>query len=427
MITKDEELHLAGCLASVRDIADEIVVVDTGSEDDTVAISKRFGAKASRFEWCDDFAAARNASIDRATGDWLLHLDADEALDPVNAAAIRALVDADGARADAVEVTLANYCDDPRAWRWVPAPAGNAFARGYSGYVKTMLLRLFRNGKGYRYREPVHENITASVMELGGRIAASELLIHHYGYDPSPEVRARKAAQYLAIARRKAATQPDNAKALLDLAEQAFACGDTPEAEAASRAALKLEPQHMGAGTMLANILLNRGELDAARAVIAALPRAAHLHTAMAAVHLAQGRPEDALVEAEQALLMQPESPMARLYLSRALDQLGRAQEAGAELLRARASFPGLKEVVARVTSHELRGEGERALTDKDAAGALKKFTAALKLDPEDPLIYCGVGKALKALGHEAAEQNFRRALQLAPGLEAARAGLANA
>lgn len=80
MIVKDEQRNLARCLDSVKPYVDEIIVVDTGSQDGTTEIARQYGAIIDFFEWCDDFAAARNYSISQATGDWILILDADEVL-----------------------------------------------------------------------------------------------------------------------------------------------------------------------------------------------------------------------------------------------------------------------------------------------------------------------------------------------------------
>lgn len=80
MIVKNESQHLARCLASVQPYVDEMVVVDTGSQDDTVAIAQSFGATVKHFDWCNDFAVARNFSLDQVTGNWILILDADEEL-----------------------------------------------------------------------------------------------------------------------------------------------------------------------------------------------------------------------------------------------------------------------------------------------------------------------------------------------------------
>ena len=76
MITKNEEFFLEQCLNSVKDLVDEIIIVDTGSNDKTKDIARKFTDNIFDFEWCDDFSAARNESLKHATGDWILVLDA---------------------------------------------------------------------------------------------------------------------------------------------------------------------------------------------------------------------------------------------------------------------------------------------------------------------------------------------------------------
>ena len=77
MIVRDAERSLAPALASARPFVDEIVVVDTGSRDGTRDVAREFSARLFEFAWCDDFSAARNHSLEQATGDWILWLDAD--------------------------------------------------------------------------------------------------------------------------------------------------------------------------------------------------------------------------------------------------------------------------------------------------------------------------------------------------------------
>lgn len=81
MIVKNEERYISRCLSSVQDIADEIVIADTGSQDNTKDICKSFQARVFDFEWENDFAKARNYALQHAEGDWILVLDADEELD----------------------------------------------------------------------------------------------------------------------------------------------------------------------------------------------------------------------------------------------------------------------------------------------------------------------------------------------------------
>src|SRR5262245_57509130 len=90
MIVRNEEESLDRCLASARGLADELIVVDTGSTDRTVEIARAHGASVHHFKWCDDFAAARNVALRHATGQWCLHLDADEWVVEAEAGALRA-------------------------------------------------------------------------------------------------------------------------------------------------------------------------------------------------------------------------------------------------------------------------------------------------------------------------------------------------
>lgn len=80
MIVKNEAAHLARCLASVQAWVDEIILVDTGSTDETIAIAESFQARIFSFAWCNDFAAARNVSLAQAQGEWIFVIDADEEL-----------------------------------------------------------------------------------------------------------------------------------------------------------------------------------------------------------------------------------------------------------------------------------------------------------------------------------------------------------
>ena len=97
MIAKNEVHCIGDCLSSVRGIAEEVLVGDTGSTDGTRELAMSKGARVLDIPWKDDFAAARNAVLSQARGDWLLHMDADEELDPESAQNIRRLVKEDGA------------------------------------------------------------------------------------------------------------------------------------------------------------------------------------------------------------------------------------------------------------------------------------------------------------------------------------------
>ncbi len=430
MIVKNEAGCLADCLEAVRGVADAILVADTGSTDETVSVARRFGARVIDVPWRDDFAEARNACLAEARGDWLLHLDADEVVDPAGAARIRELVDLDGDGADAIEVTLANYCDDPRAWRWRPVAPGDPHAQGHAGYIEARLLRLFRNRRGFEYREAVHENITESVAERGGVVRAEPIVIHHYGYSKTTEGDRAKSDVYRAMALRKVDERPRDPKAWHDLAELEFAAGNGQAAEAACRRALEIEPLHLGAGTSLANILLNRDALDEAEALLRQFEDAGvvppHIATALGAIDTRKGWLDQARQRLAQVLSEHPEAVMARLCLARALDRLGAFDEAARHLAEAQRVAPSLDELGNRVEAHRLRRDGENLFARGDVPGALRAMVKALSLDAEDPIIHNDLGVVLSAMGERRrARESFERALQLAPGMPEALENLA--
>jgi len=164
MIVKNEEKFLGKCLESIRGIATQIIVVDTGSTDRTVEIAKEHSAEVYSFEWCDDFSAARNAALEHATGDWVLVLDADEELS----------ADAQ----DKLKAAMAN--DAVMAWRLPIVDVGRE-ADGCS-YVP----RLFRNAPALFYLGRVHEQVFSSIEvrreEWGLENQIGEATLIHHGY-----------------------------------------------------------------------------------------------------------------------------------------------------------------------------------------------------------------------------------------------------
>lgn len=166
MIVRDEGPRLAACLASVRGLADEIVVVDTGSRDDTAALARRLGARVVDFPWCDDFSAARNAGLAAATGRWILVLDADESVPPAAHEPLRALVSGPTGRA----YNLVQRSTLP----------------GGSATVAVHIARLFPRHPAVRFERPIHEQVNTSLERAGIQIIDTDIEFDHSGYaDPA--------------------------------------------------------------------------------------------------------------------------------------------------------------------------------------------------------------------------------------------------
>jgi glycosyltransferase involved in cell wall biosynthesis len=164
MIVKNEERFLGQCLASVKGLADELIVIDTGSTDRTVEIAREHGAQVGHFEWCDDFAAARNASIAPATGDWILFLDADEELSPKDKAGLPHLLNRS-------EVSLYRL------------PIIDTHQGAAS---KSYVPRLFRNFPAIIFVGCVHECVLTFLEKISEswqmKMVFCDLVIHHHGY-----------------------------------------------------------------------------------------------------------------------------------------------------------------------------------------------------------------------------------------------------
>jgi len=165
MIVRDEGRNLDACLGSLQPFVDEVVVVDTGSTDDTVDIAKRHGAVLVHQRWRGDFARARNRSLDLASGEWVLYIDADERL---RAEGLEAARDALGTAHDQVAFRI----------RFVPQ----------TGWTPYREYRLWRNHPDIRFQGRIHESIVPSIESVGRRdglrISDSDLLtIDHLGYD----------------------------------------------------------------------------------------------------------------------------------------------------------------------------------------------------------------------------------------------------
>lgn len=226
MIVRDEQDFLADCLASAARVADEMIVVDTGSSDRTIEIAELHGAKIHNFEWTDSYSDARNHAIGLATGDWILILDADERLDESSIDLVpRAVRHPDF---DAYLLLQHNYCSD----------ASNA-----NVYVNET-CRLFRNRPQYRYKGRVHEHVIDSVEESGGRAAKLPAIIHHLGNRPDIANQRQKHERYMRLLEEEIRENPTDLQCLFQLGLGYRGEEPNKSAEYFERAAALIPPTH---------------------------------------------------------------------------------------------------------------------------------------------------------------------------------------
>jgi glycosyltransferase involved in cell wall biosynthesis len=178
MIAKNEEDCIANAINSVKDLVDEIIVVDTGSTDKTKEIAESFGAKTYNFNWNDDFSSARNFSLSKCTSEWILILDCDETIAKKDCEKIKELVNNEKAIAyRVIQRTYSTIQKEPK-WNY----NDNSYEeeeKGYSGWQYRGIVRLFKRLPELNFIYPIHESIKPSIQKVG-KITSSNIVIHHF-------------------------------------------------------------------------------------------------------------------------------------------------------------------------------------------------------------------------------------------------------
>ncbi|NMP21342.1 glycosyltransferase family 2 protein [Sulfobacillus harzensis] len=219
MIVKNEERFLPECLASVKDVADEIIVVDTGSTDRTVEIAQSFGARVIEIEWPNDFAKARNVGLDAVKTPWVLVMDADEELVrddvPVLEAAISKPL------GDAYNIRIVSVMD-----------RADQISESY-------VSRLFRSHPDVRYEGKIHEQIFQSLTRANMRLVALNLRLLHKGYLGAVVDQRNKAERNRALLESHLKENPEDGYMWWQYAQTLMGAAKFEEGLAAAKRSLK--------------------------------------------------------------------------------------------------------------------------------------------------------------------------------------------
>ena len=300
MIVRDERQFVDDCLDSVEGVVHEVVVVDTGSVDGTLEKLRPRVDRLIELPWSHDFAAARNASLDAATGDWILVLDADERL------------------RSGSQMPLHDATEDPRALAW----RLRLESRTARGQETVLLTRLFRRHPRVRYEGRVHEQVTPALwrlMQEDPRWRCDVLdgvTIDHLGYDPAHQPQEPKNRRNLELLLQMVHEEPENAyvhyKLFLQLGKHREGLGHLQRA---------------------AKLVLSMPEQERQRCEFAA-----ELLTNACLLWIELGENSLAATTAEWTLRNYPDHPATRLTLALALARLGKVERACRQLERARTT-----------------------------------------------------------------------------------------
>jgi glycosyltransferase involved in cell wall biosynthesis len=373
MITRNEECHLAKCLASVRKLVDEIIIVDTGSEDRTIDIAQAFGARVFEMQWKNDFAEARNYSLAQASGEWIMILDADEIIATQDTERLRSIVEDKSAGRVAYAITTRNYTSQANLVGWVNNDQEYDAESAGNGWYPSRKVRLFRNDPGIRFRYPIHELVEPSLKASAYRIVDCPVPVHHYG-KLNGEKNDQKASGYYRLGKKKLAELGDNAVALREMAVQAAGLEKFSEAADFWQRYLKLDPgcaeAHVNLGTACWNMGDYRAAAGFAEQALKLAPDFKEARFNLALAHLYFGDCKNAIAILEELLDKQPKYLSARFALATAYACGDLPDKAATAFKRVRVSLSELEYNIALTeTSQRLRSAGLNSFAEN-----LKRF-----------------------------------------------------
>jgi len=217
MIVRNEARFLEGCLRSIRDVVDEIIVGDTGSTDRTPKIARDLGAKLYNVPWSEDFSAARNQVLEHAKGTWILSIDADERLRPIPRSHIELFLEE--------PANIAYY----------------VLMYPMSLWTGMWVIRLFQNNPRIRFKGIFHETLWEGLQKVRStdtkKIGFSELILDHLGYDID---QGEKLMRNLGLLLREIQRDPKNAYIWTHLGMVYEDLGEDSRAEEAWKRAIEI-------------------------------------------------------------------------------------------------------------------------------------------------------------------------------------------
>ena len=218
MIVKNEQQYLQQCLESVKNVADEIIIVDTGSTDNTKQIARQFTDNIYDFAWIDDFSAARNFSLSKAAKEWIFVIDADEFVmfNPKDVLfqfennkellAISFLQ-----RNYTNNITIPSFKSIQEDKTQIP----EYLQKQFKGYSERPFIKLFKNILQLQYKYLVHEQLDG-IANTKQQVVMTNYIVHHLGFDAN--LSQTKKQYYLDLAEKQLLLYPDDSIVLFNLA-----------------------------------------------------------------------------------------------------------------------------------------------------------------------------------------------------------------
>ncbi|NEO42490.1 MAG: tetratricopeptide repeat protein [Moorea sp. SIOASIH] len=367
MIVKDEEESLPQCLSSVKDVVDEMVILDTGSTDRTIEVAQSYGARVYQFEWCNDFAAARNQALSYVEGEWVLVLDADEVLKPEVVPEIKQAIQ----NSSYLVINLVRQ------------------EVGATQSPYSLVSRLFRYHPDIRFSRPYHAMVDDTVAQMLQRepqwqvVSLSQVGILHYGYSRDAIASRNKLTRALTAMEGYLASHPFDA----------YVCSKL--------GALYIQNNQVDQGVELLKRGLTSTKLEPAVLF--------ELHYHLGNAYTRQGELNSGAIHYQQAI-QQPILPQLKLG---AYNNLGSLLLQAGELNHAKTAY----EMAVKIDPSFALGHNNLGMTWKalgQMENAIASYQQAIQLNPEYGEAYQNLGVVWLKLGKvDQSLSAFKKAIAL--------------
>ncbi|KPJ62089.1 MAG: hypothetical protein AMJ42_00145 [Deltaproteobacteria bacterium DG_8] len=368
MVMRDEDEEVKGFFNLVAPWVDDIIVVHTGSSSESVKVAKDFKAKVVYQPWEEDYSKVRNVSLQHASCEWILVLDADEYINRDGFSYFRSLIsskDYEGFR-----FIQRNYTNNPSLSWWVPCSDRIKQAWNCCGWIPSYPVKLFRNHEEILFEGIIGEVVDRSIYRRGVKIGKANTLIHHFDCLLAPEKRVAREKSFIELGKRQLALTPGDPGVYYDLALRYAQLNELDQAittfsklmrlvpdnyniyndlgnvyfekEEYRRAkdlylqSLRVEPRFFQANYNLANLHLLAGELDEAwcayHRALEIYPECAQIYSNLGIICEKRGEDDEAIIKCEHAISLNP-------FLPQAYNNLGVLYSKKGDRLRAEESY----------------------------------------------------------------------------------------
>ncbi|MFA5857196.1 MAG: glycosyltransferase [Candidatus Pacearchaeota archaeon] len=329
MIVKNEEKYLENCLESIKNLASEIIIVDTGSTDNTKEIAKKYTDKVYEFSWTDNFSDARNFSLSKATKDWILSLDADEIISKQDQEKIIKIISED--ITDAFLFNWRDYTNRIGLSGWISSKDDNYIESNVAnGYLVSKVLRLFKRKENHYFEGRIHETVQNSIKNAGNKIYDSDIVIHHYG-NLDKEKYSTKKIEYIELLKKRLEDKDFNEKKedyiCYEIASQLTNSKEYDEAIKYMVMAIKLKEEPKYLATLGSLYLIKKRYSEAERILKKAVekdPKNASIHGNLGIIYSEREEFIKAIKKFEKAITLNPKSADSYFNLGIVYKRMGK-------------------------------------------------------------------------------------------------------